>query len=61
MVFGFAATTPPATSLALAHYPGIAGTASALPGTARFAFGGPAAPLVGLALASTVLATAAFW
>jgi MFS transporter, DHA1 family, multidrug resistance protein len=68
MVSGVAATTPPATSLALAHYPGIAGTASALLGMARFAFGGLAAPLVGLggaddalplglvALVSTVLA-----
>ncbi|MFI6737581.1 multidrug effflux MFS transporter [Nonomuraea sp. NPDC050451] len=48
MVSGVAATTPPTTSLALANYPGIAGTASSLLGLARFAFGGLAAPLVGL-------------
>ncbi|MCA2226136.1 multidrug effflux MFS transporter [Nonomuraea aurantiaca] len=48
MVSGVAATTPPATSLALANYPDIAGTASSLLGLARFAFGGLAAPLVGL-------------
>ncbi|MEU5946856.1 multidrug effflux MFS transporter [Micromonospora sp. NPDC047465] len=49
MVSGVAVTTPPATSLALASYPDIAGTASSLLGCARFAFGGLAAPLVGLA------------
>jgi DHA1 family bicyclomycin/chloramphenicol resistance-like MFS transporter len=48
MVSGVAVTTPPATSLALAGYPGIAGTASSFLGVARFAFGGLAAPLVGL-------------
>lgn len=48
MVSGVAVTTPPATSLALADYPDIAGTASSLLGMARFAFGGLAAPLVGL-------------
>jgi MFS transporter, DHA1 family, multidrug resistance protein len=48
MVSGVAVTTPPATSLALADYPDIAGTASSLLGLARFAFGGLAAPLVGL-------------
>ncbi|MDT7579007.1 MAG: transporter, family, multidrug resistance protein, partial [Pseudonocardiales bacterium] len=48
MVTGVAVTTPPATSLALANYPDIAGTASSLLGLARFAFGGLAAPLVGL-------------
>ncbi|MEU4640981.1 multidrug effflux MFS transporter [Micromonospora sp. NPDC023814] len=48
MVSGVAVTTPPATSLALASYPDIAGTASSLLGCARFAFGGLAAPLVGL-------------
>jgi DHA1 family bicyclomycin/chloramphenicol resistance-like MFS transporter len=48
MVSGVAVTTPPATSLALAGYPDIAGTASSLLGVARFAFGGLAAPLVGL-------------
>ncbi|HUR07284.1 MAG TPA: multidrug effflux MFS transporter [Nonomuraea sp.] len=48
MVSGVAVTTPPATSLALAGYPDIAGTASSLLGVARFAFGGLSAPLVGL-------------
>jgi DHA1 family bicyclomycin/chloramphenicol resistance-like MFS transporter len=48
MVSGVAVTSPPATSLALANYPDIAGTASSLLGVARFAFGGLAAPLVGL-------------
>ncbi|MCU1617875.1 MAG: drug resistance transporter, Bcr/CflA subfamily [Frankiales bacterium] len=48
MVSGVAVTTPPATSLALAGYPEIAGTASSFLGVARFAFGGVAAPLVGL-------------
>ena len=48
MVSGVAVTTPPATSLALVGYPDIAGTASSLLGVARFAFGGLAAPLVGL-------------
>ena len=53
MVSGVAVTTPPATSLALADYPDIAGTASSLLGVARFAFGGLAAPLVGLGGAAT--------
>jgi MFS transporter, DHA1 family, multidrug resistance protein len=48
MVSGVAVTTPPTTSLALAGYPDIAGTASSVLGLARFAFGGLAAPLVGL-------------
>jgi DHA1 family bicyclomycin/chloramphenicol resistance-like MFS transporter len=48
MVSGVAVTTPPATSMALADHPDIAGTASAFLGVARFAFGGLAAPLVGL-------------
>ncbi|WP_086723371.1 multidrug effflux MFS transporter [Streptomyces carpinensis] len=55
MVSGVAATTPPSTSLALAHYPEIAGTASSLLGMARFAFGGIAAPLVGLGGAGTAV------
>ncbi|MGW7528029.1 MFS transporter [Streptomyces sp. NPDC054783] len=55
MASGVAATTPPSTSLALAHYPEIAGTASSLLGMARFAFGGPAAPLVGLGGAGTAV------
>jgi MFS transporter, DHA1 family, multidrug resistance protein len=48
LVSGVAVTTPPATSLALAGYPDMAGTASSFLGVARFAFGGLAAPLVGL-------------
>jgi DHA1 family bicyclomycin/chloramphenicol resistance-like MFS transporter len=48
MVSGVAVTSPPATSFALTDYPDIAGTASSLLGLARFAFGGIAAPLVGL-------------
>lgn len=48
MVSGVAVTSPPATSLALKDYPEIAGTASSLLGLARFAFGGLAAPLVGI-------------
>jgi DHA1 family bicyclomycin/chloramphenicol resistance-like MFS transporter len=49
MVGGVAVTTPPATSVALQNYPDAAGSASSLLGLARFAFGGVAAPLVGLA------------
>ncbi|MEZ2390426.1 multidrug effflux MFS transporter [bacterium RCC_150] len=49
MVSGAAVTSPPATSLALKGYPDIAGTASSLLGLARFAFGGVAAPLAGIA------------
>jgi MFS transporter, DHA1 family, multidrug resistance protein len=48
LVGGVAVTTPPTTSLALAGYPDMAGTASSFLGVARFAFGGVAAPLVGL-------------
>lgn len=48
MVSGVAVSSPPATSLALKDYPDIAGTASSLLGLARFAFGGLAAPLVGI-------------
>ena len=55
MVSGVAVTTPPTTTLALAGYPQIAGTASSLLGMARFAFGGIAAPLVGVAGAATML------
>jgi DHA1 family bicyclomycin/chloramphenicol resistance-like MFS transporter len=54
MVSGVAVTTPPTTSLALADYPDIAGTASSFLGVARFAFGGLAAPLVGLGGSSAV-------
>ncbi|MEU3400585.1 multidrug effflux MFS transporter [Streptomyces filamentosus] len=55
LVSGTATTTPPATSLALAGYPDIAGTASSLLGLAQFAFGGLAAPLVGLGGAGTAV------
>jgi DHA1 family bicyclomycin/chloramphenicol resistance-like MFS transporter len=48
MVSGVAVTSAPATSLAMADYPDLAGTASSLLGLARFAFGGLTAPLVGL-------------
>lgn len=48
IVSGVAVTTPPATSLALSDYPEMSGTASSFLGVARFAFGGLAAPLVGL-------------
>jgi DHA1 family bicyclomycin/chloramphenicol resistance-like MFS transporter len=54
MVSGVAVTTPPTTSLALAGYPDIAGTASSFLGVARFAFGGLTAPLVGLGGGSAV-------
>jgi MFS transporter, DHA1 family, multidrug resistance protein len=56
LVSGVAVTTPPATSLALAGYPDIAGTASSFLGVARFAFGGVSAPLVGLGTGVTPLA-----
>ena len=55
MVSGAAVVTPPITALALAEYPQIAGTASSLLGTARYAFGAAAAPLVGMAGAGTML------
>ena len=55
MVSGIAVTTPPTTTLALAEYPQIAGTASSLLGMARFAFGAIAAPLVGIAGPGTIL------
>jgi MFS transporter, DHA1 family, multidrug resistance protein len=48
MVGGVATITPPTTSLAMANYPDIAGTASSLLGLARFGIGGLAAPLVGI-------------
>lgn len=48
MVSGVATITPPTTSLAMADYPDIAGTASSLLGLARFGVGGLAAPLVGI-------------
>ena len=46
---GAAAVSAPATSFALADYPQFAGTASSLLGVTRFAAGGLAAPLVGIA------------
>jgi MFS transporter, DHA1 family, multidrug resistance protein len=52
---GTAITSPPSTTLALSDYPRIAGTASSLLGAARFAFGGIAAPLVGVAGALSIL------
>ncbi|MFI6875144.1 multidrug effflux MFS transporter [Streptomyces sp. NPDC050400] len=55
MVGGVAAATPPATSLALSDHPDIAGTASSLLGLTQFAFGGLAAPLVGLGGAGTAV------
>ncbi|MCX4473043.1 multidrug effflux MFS transporter [Micromonospora sp. NBC_01655] len=45
---GVAVTSPPTTSLALANYRELAGTASSVLGLARFGLGGIAAPLVGL-------------
>ncbi|MFD1212536.1 multidrug effflux MFS transporter [Arthrobacter sp. GCM10027362] len=55
MVSGVAVITPPTTTLALADYPQMAGTASSLLGTARFAFGGVSAPFVGIAGAAAML------
>jgi DHA1 family bicyclomycin/chloramphenicol resistance-like MFS transporter len=55
LVSGTAVTSPPSTTLALAGYPNIAGAASSFLGAARFAFGGVAAPLVGLAGALSIL------
>jgi MFS transporter, DHA1 family, multidrug resistance protein len=52
---GVAITSPPATTLALAEYPQMAGTASSLLGMVRFGFGGVAAPLVGIAGAASIL------
>ncbi|MET0713747.1 MAG: multidrug effflux MFS transporter, partial [Mycetocola sp.] len=50
LVAGGAATvSPPSTTLALVDYPQYAGTASSILGLCRFAAGGFAAPLVGLA------------
>jgi DHA1 family bicyclomycin/chloramphenicol resistance-like MFS transporter len=52
---GVAVSSTPATTLALAGYPRIAGTASSLLGMVRFGFGGIAAPLVGVAGATSIL------
>ncbi|WP_423246815.1 multidrug effflux MFS transporter [Sinomonas puerhi] len=55
VVSGAAVTSPPSTAIALADYPHMAGTASSVLGGARFAFGGVAAPLVGVAGAFSIL------
>jgi DHA1 family bicyclomycin/chloramphenicol resistance-like MFS transporter len=52
---GVAMSAPPATTLAMADYPQMAGTASSLLGMVRFGFGGLAAPLVGVAGALSIL------
>jgi DHA1 family bicyclomycin/chloramphenicol resistance-like MFS transporter len=52
---GVAISSPPATTLALVEYPQIAGTASSLLGMVRFGLGGVAAPLVGIAGATSIL------
>lgn len=52
---GVALSSPPATTLALADYSHLAGTASSLLGMVRFGFGGIAAPLVGVAGAASIL------
>lgn len=48
-------TSPPATTLALADYPQMAGTAGSLLGAVRFGFGGATAPLVGIAGSLSIL------
>ncbi|OMH36943.1 multidrug effflux MFS transporter [Tersicoccus sp. Bi-70] len=52
---GVAGSTPPATTLALAAYPRMAGTASSLLGVVRFGFGAVAAPFVGIAGSTSIL------
>lgn len=52
---GVAISSPPATALALAEYPRMAGTASSLLGAVRFGFGGISAPLVGVAGSLSIL------
>ncbi len=52
---GVAFASPPTTSLALADYPELAGTASSVLGCARFGLGGIAAPLVGIGGGEDVL------
>lgn len=52
---GVAVTSPPSTALSLTDFPDIAGTAAATLGAARFAAGAAAAPLVGLAGATSML------
>jgi len=46
---------PTANALAMADYPGLAGTASSLQGLSQFLFGAIAAPLVGIAGEQTAL------
>ncbi|MCI9887779.1 multidrug effflux MFS transporter [Micrococcales bacterium 31B] len=55
LAFGVLVSGPPATTLALAKYPQMAGTAGSVLGTVRFGFGGVAAPLVGLAGSLSIL------
>ncbi|GAB3993327.1 multidrug effflux MFS transporter [Nocardioides marmoraquaticus] len=55
LVSGVATSTPPATTLALEDHPEQAGAAAALLGSARFAFGGVTAPVVGIAGAATAV------
>ena len=52
---GVAFAAPATTSLSMADYPDLAGTASSILGCARFGFGGFAAPLVGLGGSQAVL------
>jgi DHA1 family bicyclomycin/chloramphenicol resistance-like MFS transporter len=47
--------SPAATTLALAEYPQMAGTASSILGTVRYGFGGLAAPFVGIAGSLSIL------
>ncbi|MCX5044705.1 multidrug effflux MFS transporter [Aldersonia sp. NBC_00410] len=55
LVGGVAVSSPPATTLALSGYPQLAGTASSLMGMVRFGLGAIAAPLVGVAGATSIL------
>ena len=55
LVFGAQFSSPALTTLALSEYPQMAGTASSILGTARYGFGGVAAPFVGLAGSLSIL------
>lgn len=55
LAFGVLISGPPATTLALAEYPQMAGTAGSVLGTVRFGFGGVSAPLVGVAGSLSIL------
>lgn len=55
MVAGVALATPATMALAMSDHPGMAGTASSLLGVSRFGLGAAAAPLVGVAGASTAI------